>query len=137
MPVPQRACAPPQPVFVRLPARAGAALPFHWLRILPDPGLRQILALKGIDLIRVGGSPFQRLGQPGATIQEIGLAAAGCPILGGFGEVAVQAQIFTVVFKPAAQGGPLADQCFVRDLSRVLAGDDQAGIGKGFQHILR
>ena len=67
-------------------------LPFIGFAFCQILGSRQILALKGIDLIRMGGSPFQRLRQARATIEEIRLAATRCPILGGFCEMAVQAQ---------------------------------------------
>ena len=61
---------------------------------------------------------------------------AGFPYAGGYADLAVQADPFAVFFKPAAQGGPLADQDLVCDLRGALAERDQPRLGEALQERL-
>jgi hypothetical protein len=100
---------------------------------LGQAGLQEA-PLERDQLAGVCVGPLARLGQPGATVQGVGITTQPLPLLGALGQVLVQPQSVPIFSQPGAQRRPLADERLVCHLGRVLAQRDQARIGQDLHH---
>src|SRR4051812_44133725 len=91
-------------------------------------------ALDVIELGIVLGRPIKRRGQARSAVQVPRVAAARRPLLRRATQVAVKPPAFSVLFQPAAQPRPLAQQRLVRDLDLARADREQAAVGELGQH---
>ena len=124
----------------RLQLTLALGFPLGCLALGSLPGGVQEGFLLGVQLSWVGLSPFCRLRQTRATVKRPRIALQELPLLGGFRQMAVDAQPFAILRQPLAQRGPLADQGFVRHFCHALSRGDQARIrqlDQHFFHLLR
>lgn len=92
-----------------------------------QPG--EVRSLRGPEVFLGGG-------EAGAAVQSPRVPAQVFPRVGGFGEFAVCAQTFTLLFNPITQPRPGGQQGFMGELDGVAVKNEQPCLSQSLQNVL-
>jgi hypothetical protein len=113
--------------------RRKSALLSFLLGPLPGDAGVQELPLERVQLRGVLVGPLPSGGEPCPAVQLVRVLA-GRPVLGGAGQVAVDAKALAVLVQPVAQRRPFTDQGLVGHLDGLILGGHQPRLDQPVEH---